>query len=259
MRLPARQVLPDGHASRSAIACSTRSSARCRRDRSAPTRSPPATAPARAAARRSARATRSTPRCAPPTGRLIAANATGCLEVFSTPYPEIVVAAALDPFAVRQRAGGRHRHRRGAARRKGRERRPRGRAGRRRRHARHRLRLPVGDVRAQRRRALHLLRQRGLHEHRRAALGGDAAGRAHGQHPGLAALHLQRCRDPGATAGALPNSQWIHGSCHDHSGYGVENTSRRSRPQSASVVSHRGVERECAPSASPHPGGPGRR
>jgi pyruvate ferredoxin oxidoreductase beta subunit len=47
----------------------------------------PATAPARAAARRWARATRSTPRCAPP-GQLIAANATGCLEVFSTPYPE---------------------------------------------------------------------------------------------------------------------------------------------------------------------------
>ena len=34
------------------------------------------------------RATRSTPRCAPRNNRLIAANATGCLEVFSTPYPE---------------------------------------------------------------------------------------------------------------------------------------------------------------------------
>ena len=42
----------------------------------------------------------------------------------------------------------------------------RDRPGRRRRHARHRLRLPLGDVRAQRRRALRLLRQRGLHEHR---------------------------------------------------------------------------------------------
>ena len=31
---------------------------------------------------------RSMPRCAPPTDKLIAANATGCLEVFSTPYPE---------------------------------------------------------------------------------------------------------------------------------------------------------------------------
>ena len=106
--------------------------------------------------------------------RLIAANATGCLEVFSTPYPEIVVAAAVDPLAVRQRRRGRHRHRRGAQgegakERQGAERRARHRAGRRRRHDRHRLRLPVGDVRAQRRRALHLLRQRGLHEHRRPA------------------------------------------------------------------------------------------
>ena len=41
--------------------------------------------------------------------QLIAANATGCLEVFSTPYPGVVVAAALDPLAVRQRAGGRDR------------------------------------------------------------------------------------------------------------------------------------------------------
>ena len=55
-------------ASRSATACSIRSSARCRPTSSGPTRSPAATAPARAAARRSARATRSTRRCAPPTG-----------------------------------------------------------------------------------------------------------------------------------------------------------------------------------------------
>ena len=47
-------------------------------------------------------------------GQLIAANATGCLEVFSTPYPGVVLAAALDPLAVRQRAGGRDRDRRGA-------------------------------------------------------------------------------------------------------------------------------------------------
>ena len=47
-------------------------------------------------------------------GQLIAANATGCLEVFSTPYPETLVAAAVDPLAVRQRAGGRHRRRRRA-------------------------------------------------------------------------------------------------------------------------------------------------
>ena len=60
---------------------------------------------------------------------------------------------------------------------KGTQRRARDRAGRRRRHHRHRLRVPLGHVRAQRRRALHLLRQRGLHEHRRAALLGDAARR----------------------------------------------------------------------------------
>ena len=52
------------------------------------TRSTPATAPARGAARRSGPATPSTRRCAPPNGRLVAVNATGCLEVFSTPYPE---------------------------------------------------------------------------------------------------------------------------------------------------------------------------
>ena len=32
---------------------------------------------------------------------------------------------------------------------------------------------------------------------------------------------------PEATAAALPNSEWIHGICHDVSGYGVENTSRQ--------------------------------
>ena len=42
----------------------------------------------RAAARRSARATRSMPRCGRREDNMIAANATGCLEVFSTPYPE---------------------------------------------------------------------------------------------------------------------------------------------------------------------------
>lgn len=35
-------------------------------------------------------------------GRLIAANATGCLEVFSTPYPGNQLAAALVPFSFRQ-------------------------------------------------------------------------------------------------------------------------------------------------------------
>src|ERR1019366_10740830 len=32
---------------------------------------------------------------------------------------------------------------------------------------------------------------------------------------------------PVATAGALPNSECIHGTCQDDSGYGVENTSRQ--------------------------------
>ena len=99
-------------------------------------------------------------------GQLIAANATGCLEVFSTPYPEtswqLPWIHSLFGNAPAVATGDR----RGAAR-------PRAatdirvdRPGRRRRHRRHRLRLPVGDVRAQRRRALRLLRQRGLHEHR---------------------------------------------------------------------------------------------
>ena len=115
--------------------------------------------------------------------QLIAANATGCLEVFSTPYPETSwqipwihslfgnTAAVATGIAAALRV-------------KGRTRRARGRPGRRRRHHRHRLRLPVGHVRAQRRRALHLLRQRGLHEHRRAALLGHAAGGAHRHHHG---------------------------------------------------------------------------
>ena len=92
-----------------------------------------------------------------------------------------LLAAALDPFALRQRAGGQHRDRRRAEG-QGPRGHPRGRTGRRRRHPRHRLRLPVGDVRAKRRRALHLLRQRGLHEHRRPALRRDAARRADRQH-----------------------------------------------------------------------------
>ena len=90
-------------------------SARCRRTRSARTRSPPGhracqgcgeALGARYALDAAMRAT---------DGRLIAVNATGCLEVFSTPYPETLVAAAVDALAVRQRAGGRDRHRRGAA------------------------------------------------------------------------------------------------------------------------------------------------
>ena len=94
-----------------------------------------------------------------------------------------LVADPVDPLAVRQRRGGGVRRRRRDAR-AGPLRRPRRRAGWRRRHHRHRLRLPVGDVRAQRRRAVHLLRQRGVHEHRDPALERDAGGGAHGDHPG---------------------------------------------------------------------------
>ena len=32
---------------------------------------------------------------------------------------------------------------------------------------------------------------------------------------------------PVATAAVLPKSEWIHGICHEVSGYGVENTSRQ--------------------------------
>ena len=48
----------------------------------------PVTAPVRAAARRSAPATAVDAAMRAVNGRLAAANATGCLEVFSTPYPE---------------------------------------------------------------------------------------------------------------------------------------------------------------------------
>ena len=48
-------------------------------------------------------------------GQLIAANATGCLEVFSTPVPGDLVADPLDALAVRQRPRCRDRHRRRAA------------------------------------------------------------------------------------------------------------------------------------------------
>ena len=38
-------------------------------------------------------------------GKLMAVNATGCLEVFTTPYPDLL-ADPLAALAVRQRAGG---------------------------------------------------------------------------------------------------------------------------------------------------------
>ena len=60
----------------------------CRPTRAGPTRSPPATGPARAAARRWAPGTCWTRRCGRPAAGMVTVNATGCLEVFSTPYPE---------------------------------------------------------------------------------------------------------------------------------------------------------------------------
>ena len=126
-------------------------------------------------------------------GRVVTVNATGCLEVFSTPYPESIVADRVAALPLRQRARGRHR-RRGGAEGPGSHRRTGGGSGRRRRHRRHRIRLPVGHVRAQRRRAVHLLRQPGVHEHRGAAVGGDATGRTHRHHTRRRAGAGQRVR-----------------------------------------------------------------
>ncbi len=62
---------------------------------------------------------------------------------------------------------------------------------------------------------------------------------------------------PDATAGALPNSECSQGTCHDDSGYGVENTSRHpvaftvtSSPPAARTAASR---TKRAPSASPQP------
>ena len=52
---------------------------------------------------------------------------------------------------------------------------------------------------------------------------------------------------PVATAGALPKSEWIHGSCHDDSGYGVEKTSRQ--PVAFAAISRPSVARIAASSA----------
>jgi hypothetical protein len=62
---------------------------------------------------------------------------------------------------------------------------------------------------------------------------------------------------PVATAAALPNSEWIHGSCQEVSGYGVENTSRQ--PVALAAISRPCVARSAAstakraPSTSPQP------
>ena len=82
------RTLPDGNARGGRPPAAGERSLGAGRPAARRTRSRRAIAPARAAARCSARATRSTPRVRASGGRLIAANATGCLEVFSTPYPE---------------------------------------------------------------------------------------------------------------------------------------------------------------------------
>ena len=77
---------PDRYLHRRQPSCSMRTSVACRPARCAATPSTPAIAPARAAVRRG-RALRDRAAMAG-NGQLIAANATGCLGVFSTPYPE---------------------------------------------------------------------------------------------------------------------------------------------------------------------------
>ena len=52
---------------------------------------------------------------------------------------------------------------------------------------------------------------------------------------------------PVATDGALPKSEWIQGSCHEVSGYGVEKTSRQPVALAATIRSP--VARSAASSA----------
>jgi hypothetical protein len=141
-------------------------------------------------------AMRSTPRCAPPTTSSSPSTPRAAWKCSQRPIRELV-ADPVDPFAVRQRRGGRL----GVAAacvtgRTATRRRP----GRRRRHHRHRLRLPVRHVRAQRRRSLHLLRQRGVHEHRRAALqrhaptARTATTPAVGKNPATCSVPARTCR-----------------------------------------------------------------
>ena len=76
-------------------------------------------------------------------GKLVAVNSTGLPRGLLHALPRVVVAAAVAALAVRQRAGGRVRRRRGAAG-DGTRRHPGRRPGRRRRHRRHRLRCLSG-------------------------------------------------------------------------------------------------------------------
>ena len=60
-------------------------------------------------------------------------------------------------------------------------------------------------------------------------------------------LTLRAAAIPVATAGALPNSEWIQGSCQDDSGKGVEKTSRQ--PVALAAISLPSVARMAASSA----------
>ena len=134
---------------------------------------------------------------------LIAVNATGCLEVFTTPYPETSWQLPWLHSLVRQCGGGGDRRRGGDAGEE--EKHPGDRPGRRRRHHRHRLPMPFGHVRAQRRRALHLLRQRRLYEHRRPALIRHAAGGAHSDHACASAQSRAMCSGPANSCRKSPS------------------------------------------------------
>ena len=135
---------------------------------------------------------------------LIAVNATGCLEVFTTPYPETSwqipwmhslfgnAAAVATGVAAAMRVTGKSE----TARR---------RAGRRRGHDRHRLRLPLRHVRAQRRRALYLLRQRGIYEHGRSAV---FARRRRPRAPRPRRRWAQSLATFSAPASSRPRSRW---------------------------------------------------
>ncbi len=138
--------------------------------------------------------------------------------------PRDLLAAAVDPLPVRQRPGRGHRHRRGTAG-EGPRGRARGGPGRRRGNGGYRLRLPVGDVRAQRRRALRLLRQRGVHEHRRAALRRHARHRAHHHHARRRRRARQRLR-----AGQEPAAD-RHGARDPLRGHGDDRRPARPRVQ----------------------------
>ena len=65
--------------------------------------------------------------------------------------------------------------------------------------------------------------------------------------PPLRALTFSAAAMPVPTAAALPNSEWIHGNCHEVSGYGVENTSRQ--PVALAAIRRPWVARIAASSA----------